>query len=59
MNDKIIYSHIDTEDAFLVEGIEEWIQQLLPISELNVEDGTFLRMKDLKTNAIFLIRRIE
>jgi len=47
---------VDTESALLVEGIEDWINSLLPIDS---PEGDMLRMIDRKTKAIYIIRRIK
>jgi len=51
---------MDEDGALLVEGIEEWIDQLIPATELHPNQPTkFLCMQDSKTGARFFIRRIK
>lgn len=52
---------LDMETAIRVEGIQNWIQDLLKIQEVPVNGfpETMLRMVDAKTGAVFLIARIQ
>ena len=57
MDNSAIY---EPNGAFLVEGIEEWIQTLLPIQEVNEKNEyDAIRMIDSKTGAMFAIVRLK
>ncbi len=52
---------VNTSSALLVEGIEEWILQLVAMDSDSLActhaPDVYLRVKDAKTGAIFLLRR--
>lgn len=51
---------VDNSSAFRVEGIENWIQTLIPVQEPNFNNEyTAIRMVDPKTGALFAIARLE
>ncbi len=51
------YVRIDPVGALLVDGIEDWIVKLVPIGPAT--DEGLLRLKDVTTGAIFMVKRIE
>lgn len=51
---------VDNSSAFRVEGIENWIQTLIPMQEPNLENRyDAIRMVDPKTGALFAVARLK